>query len=73
MLQIDTLILLLHLCLRFAIMLRLKLFSNHLRVKLLDTKLPFVMMMPVLISVLLVFKVLDINMHFLMFVSSIPF
>jgi len=52
--KITSVILLLHLCLRFAMMLRLNLFFNHLRVKLLDTKLLFVMTIPILISVLLV-------------------
>ena len=37
-----------------------------------DTKLPFVKMIPIFISVLLVFGVLDINMHFLTFLSLIP-
>ena len=49
--KITSVILLLHLCLRFAMMLRLNLFSYHLRAKLLNIKLPIVMMMPVLISV----------------------
>ena len=69
---IKSVISLLHSCLRFAMMLRLNLFFNHLRAKLLDTKLPFVKMIPIFISVLLVFGVLDINMHFLTFLSLIP-
>ena len=60
---ITSVILLLHLCLRFAMMLRLNLFSNHLRVRLLDTKLPFVMMMPALIFVLQFFGVATQHQH----------
>ena len=68
---ITFMILLLHLCLKFVMMLRLNLFFNHLQVRLLDTKLLFVKMMPALISMLL-FGVLDINQHFLTSVCLIP-
>ena len=61
-----------HFCLKLVMMLTLNIIFSHFLGRILGTGLQFVMMIPILISVLLVFGVIAINMLFLMFVCSTP-